>query len=65
MKYFDTIFHLLTGGLEFLEISAKLKPDFKIEQIDSALKRVRQKKWYSYFYCQRNAEIRYREGYLY
>lgn len=38
MKYFDTIFHLLTGGLEFLEISVKLKPDFKIEQIDSALK---------------------------
>jgi hypothetical protein len=38
MKFFDTIFHLLTGGLEFLEISAKLKPGFKIEYIESALK---------------------------
>jgi hypothetical protein len=38
MKYFDTIVHLLTGGLEFLEISAKLMPEFKLEYIEPALK---------------------------
>jgi hypothetical protein len=38
MKYFDTIFHLLTGGLEFLEISAKLKDDFQLENLEPSLK---------------------------
>jgi len=34
MIYFDKIFHLLTGGLEFLEISAKLTHDTKIELLE-------------------------------
>lgn len=38
MKYFDTLFHLITGGLEFLEISAKLKDDFQLESLEPSLK---------------------------
>lgn len=34
MIYFDKIFHLLTGGLEFLEISAKLMPDIQLEHLE-------------------------------
>ncbi len=38
MKYFDTLFHVITGGLEFLEISAQLKEGFELESLESSLK---------------------------
>lgn len=39
MQYFDKIFHLLTGGLEFLEISAKLTPDTNLEMLEPSLEK--------------------------
>lgn len=39
MKYFDQVFHLLAGGLEFLEISAKVSDTFDIVKIKQCVKK--------------------------
>ena len=33
MDYFHKVFHLLTGGLEFIEVSAKLKDDITLNEL--------------------------------
>lgn len=38
MQHFDKVFHLLTGGLEFLEISAKLTSNTNIKSLEPSFK---------------------------